>query len=233
MKVLIAILGCFAFLGFYEVTEEEDYASEDISKEEISQSENEFYLSEDKCYYDTSSIYSSHWIVNTTFAYRGNSYFSFGDTIDLKYPLDTMAYAFPIRNRISSGFKYRGNIFHKGLDINLRTGDTVVSAFEGKVRYATYNTGGFGNLVIVRHPNGLETYYAHLSKINVKPNQIIEAGEPIGRGGSTGHSTGPHLHFEVRLNDKAINPAKIFNTSDFELLSDTLVLSESLFKAER
>ena len=232
MKVFFGVLICFSVLGFVQSSGSNHSYNED-SRDKIGEDEedNDFYKAEDQCYYDTSSIYTSFWSINTTFAYRGNSYFAFGDTVDLKYPLDTMKYAFPVKNKVSSGFKYRGNVFHKGLDINLRTGDPVVSAFEGKVRYAKYNDGGFGNLVIIRHPNGLETYYAHLSKIVVQPNQIVKAGEIIGKGGSTGRSTGPHLHFEVRINDKAMNPAKIFNTSNFDLLSDKLVLLKSLFSA--
>ena len=80
---------------------------------------------------------------------------------------------------------------HKGLDIRLNMGDTVMAAFDGVVRYAKYNRGGFGNLVILRHYNGLETYYAHLSKINVKCNQVVKAGDLIGLVGSTGRSRGP------------------------------------------
>ena len=84
-------------------------------------------------------------------------------------------------------------------------------SFTRKIRYSKYNDGGFGNLVIIRHYNGLETFYAHLSKLLVYPNQEVIAGDPIGLGGNTGHSYGSHLHFEIRFFDVPFDPERIID----------------------
>ena len=112
----------------------------------------------------------------------------------------------PVQGIVTSRYGYRKGRYHNGIDLNLRTGDTVKAAFSGRVRYAKWNDGGFGNLVIIRHHNGLETFYAHLSKHLVAPDQEVKAGEPIGLGGNTGRSFGAHLHFEVRFYDAPMNP---------------------------
>jgi len=181
------------------------------------------YKNSEQLFYDTSSIYTKDWKVNITFSYVSKEY----TASNRIFLIDSIhSWAFPIDKKTTSGFGKRHGSFHKGIDIPLRTGDGIVAAFDGKVRYATYNSGGFGNLVIIRHVNGLETYYAHLSKIKVKPNQIVKAGELIGLGGSTGRSYGPHLHFETRFRDKAFNPANIFNTKDFCLERNDAMIGE-------
>ena len=109
------------------------------------------------------------------------------------------------------GYRPRRTRVHYGLDIKVLTGDTIKSAFDGKVRISRYERRGYGHYLVIRHPNGLETVYAHLSKKLVKENQIVRAGEPIGLGGNTGSSTGSHLHFETRILGKPINPAFMFN----------------------
>jgi len=118
---------------------------------------------------------------------------------------------------------------HKGLDIDLKTGDTVLNMFDGVVRYAQYNKGGFGNLVIVRHYNGLETYYGHLSKINVTVDQKIKSGDVLGLGGNTGRSYNPHLHLEVRYQDHALDPFTFINWENKCLKSDVLALDKKAF----
>src|ERR1051326_7385674 len=106
---------------------------------------------------------------------------------------------------LSSPFGWRHNRYHKGIDIQLRKGDTITCAFDGMVRFAQ-KKGGYGNVVIVRHYNGLETVYAHLSKIKVQEGDVVGAGDLIGLAGSTGHSTGPHLHWEVRFMGAPVDP---------------------------
>ena len=120
-------------------------------------------------------------------------------------------YSMPCDGYLTSHFGPRGNITHPGVDLSLKTGDTVRSVWDGVVRYARPNRGGYGNLIIIRHYNGLETYYAHLSRFKVKENDTVVSGELIGLGGNTGHSTGPHLHFEVRFYNSCFSPEKIFN----------------------
>ncbi len=100
----------------------------------------------------------------------------------------------------------RVNSYHKGIDIAENLGEDIVASFEGEVIFAGYNDGGYGNLVIVQHSDDMKTYYAHLSEIFVSQNQEVKKGEIIGAVGSTGYSTGPHLHFELRVNETPVNP---------------------------
>ena len=109
------------------------------------------------------------------------------------------------------GYRPRRGRQHLGLDIRIKTGDTIRAAFDGKVRISRYERRGYGHYLVVRHPNGLETVYGHLSKKLVNENDIVHAGDPIGLGGNTGKSTGPHLHFETRILGYAINPAYMFD----------------------
>lgn len=126
---------------------------------------------------------------------------------------------YPVPNGpITSHYGPRGRRgrMHKGIDIDLEEGDPVYAAFEGMVRYAQYNSS-YGNVVVLRHPNGLETYYAHLSRLDVKPGTYVQAGDHLGLGGNTGRSFGSHLHFEMRFLGHAINPATLIDLSKHEL----------------
>ena len=118
----------------------------------------------------------------------------------------------PNQVKVFSKFGYRHGRNHTGVDLPLQTGKPVYAAFPGKVRFAQ-RSGGYGNIVVIRHSNGMETYYGHLSQINVTAGQWVDAGETIGLGGSTGHSTGPHLHFETRYKGYCFDPQWII---DFE-----------------
>ena len=119
---------------------------------------------------------------------------------------------------MSSGFGYRSDPFsgagamHAGLDFKGPVGTPILAAAEGKVVLAGFN-GGYGNTIEIKHANGLLTRYAHLSGLNVRTGQMVERGVQIGRMGSTGRSTGSHLHFEVRLNGQAINPRKFLEAN--------------------
>jgi len=138
----------------------------------------------------------------------------------------------PTVGHITSGFGVRRwgrrYKFHYGTDLKLTTGDPVYSIFDGVVRIAQYSTS-YGYVVVVRHYNGLETIYAHFSKLLVVPGMSIRAGEPIGLGGSTGRSTGPHLHFEVRYKGVPFNAEKIIDFSTNSLKSDSVYVDMNLF----
>lgn len=139
-------------------------------------------------------------------------------------------FVMPFDGIVTSRYGYRKGRNHNGIDINLKTGDTVRSCWSGKVRYAKFNSGGFGNLVIVRHYNGLETFYAHLSKLMVAPNTDVKAGDVIGLGGNTGRSFGSHLHFEVRLYDAPLNPEEIIDVANKTVKDQNLFVHKGIFR---
>ena len=144
------------------------------------------------------------------------------------YDKNSCGYVHPFLGNVTSGFGPRKRRFHYGTDIDLETGDAVGSAFDGKVRIAK-KSKSYGNVIVIRHSNGLETYYAHLSKINVEVGQEVFAGQIIGLGGNTGHSHGSHLHFEIRYLGQPINPTDIISFTDHKLICDTLCLSKKTF----
>lgn len=117
---------------------------------------------------------------------------------------------------------------HQGVDIPLKTGEPVYATFTGKVRMSKYY-GAYGNVIIIRHENGIETFYAHLSKRNVEVGDWVNAGDVIGLGGSTGRSTGPHLHFETRYNGFAFDPQWLIDFKTGELRHRLFVLKKKYF----
>jgi murein DD-endopeptidase MepM/ murein hydrolase activator NlpD len=119
---------------------------------------------------------------------------------------------------------------HWGVDLPFPEGTPVVAAFDGIVRISTYNNGGYGNVVVLRHDNRLETYYAHLYRRLVNPGQIVKAGDTIGLGGNTGRSRGPHLHFETRYLGQHFNPARIIDFQNYKLACDTLYIGGKTLK---
>ena len=135
-------------------------------------------------------------------------------------------YFHPFNGSVTSDFGWRDSAQHNGVDIHLNRGDKIAAAFDGKVRFSR-NANGYGNVVIIRHYNGLETVYAHLSKIKVKPGQVVIAGQVIGLGGSTGISTAPHLHFEVRFKGAPLNPKYLISFPEQKLLCNALVIKNT------
>ncbi|SDM23814.1 peptidoglycan DD-metalloendopeptidase family protein [Siphonobacter aquaeclarae] len=133
------------------------------------------------------------------------------------------------KNIPTSVFGWRQIRWHKGIDLDLVTGDPVRAAFDGQVRVVSYEGRGFGRYVVVRHYNGLETVYGHLSKQLVVPRQEVKAGDVIGRGGNTGRSTGSHLHFEIRYEGYPFNPLEIFAFPENYIRSDTYLLTPRVF----
>ena len=141
---------------------------------------------------------------------------SYGVALPSEYRIDLRQFCMPCDSRmVTSHYGYRRSFRrqHYGTDIKVFVGDTIRAAFSGKVRVVAFERYGYGNYVVIRHPNGLETVYGHMSRHLCKPNQIVRAGDVIGLGGNTGRSTGSHLHFETRFLGQFIDPEKLF---DFE-----------------
>ena len=142
-------------------------------------------------------------------------------------------FCMPTTSRVlTSNFGPRWHRQHKGLDIKVYIGDTIRAAFDGKVRVVRYEGRGYGKYVVIRHDNGLETYYAHMSKQLVTEDQEVRAGDPIGLGGNTGRSTGSHLHFETRLCGVALNPALMFDFRNQDVVDDYYMFRKATYKKE-
>ena len=151
------------------------------------------------------------------------------------YRIDLRGFCMPTPSRVVTsnfGYRARWGRQHKGLDIKVYIGDTIRAAFSGKVRIVRYEAGGYGKYVVIRHNNGLETIYGHLSKQLVSEDQEVRAGEPIGLGGNTGRSTGSHLHFETRLCGVALNPALMFDFRNQDVTGDYFVFNRSSYERE-
>jgi len=159
---------------------------------------------------DDSSLFSENWDTRAVNPFHDEK--PLPDRFSL-WIVDTLdAYCSPYVAKPSSKFGYRHGRRHQGIDLPYPTGTPVHAAFDGKVRISDY-VGGYGNLVVIRHANGLETFYGHLSRRDVESGDWVNAGDVIGLGGSTGRSTGPHLHFETRYQGYAFDPAWLI---DFE-----------------
>ena len=195
---------------------------------------NEITISPSQSNFDTLPIFRLNWSNENIFPYSVNSINRVMlDTIFIKIIDSSEKFTIPFDGRINSGFGKRGRILHKGLDIKLNKGDSIKAILDGKVRYAKYNKGGFGNLIIIRHVNQIETYYAHLTEINVKPNQIVKSGDFIGTGGNTGARwTGSHLHFEMRYFDRPFDPMLVINFDSLKLKNNHVKISNDSFKSK-
>jgi peptidoglycan hydrolase-like protein with peptidoglycan-binding domain len=121
-------------------------------------------------------------------------------------PQSPLRFVRPVRAAIGDRFGPRDNRFHTGVDFTASHGTTVRAGRLGRVTYARWDAGGYGYLIVVRHGRGVRTFYAHLSRIYVEVGRRVGAGTRLGAGGATGHATGPHLHFEVRVRGAAVDP---------------------------
>lgn len=149
------------------------------------------------------------------------------------YKIDLRHFTMPTTSRvITSNFGSRWGRQHKGLDIKVYIGDTIRAAFSGKVRIVRYEAGGYGKYIVIRHNNGLETIYGHLSEQLVEENQEVRSGEVIGLGGNTGRSTGSHLHFETRLCGVALNPALMFDFRAQDVTGDYYAFDKETYDNE-
>lgn len=155
---------------------------------------------------------------------------NYGVALPQEYRIDLRGFCMPTDSRlVTSHFGYRPRFRrqHYGTDIKVYVGDTIRAAFDGKVRVVKYEGRGYGKYVIIRHPNGLETLYGHMSKQLVKEDEVVKAGDPIGLGGNTGRSYGSHLHFETRFLGQFIDPEKVFNFAAQDVLGDYFMFRSS------
>lgn len=150
------------------------------------------------------------------------------DTEDTIF-IDVSSYIAPSQKYVTSEFGFRKWRHHNGIDLKVHRGDTVRCAFDGIVRITRYDRHGYGYFTVVRHSNGLETLYGHMSKFIAAVGDTLKAGDPIGLGGSTGRSTGYHLHLEFRYLGTPINPNDIVDFSTHKVKNSVLMLTASNF----
>lgn len=168
-------------------------------------------------------ISNDHWMTSSVHAYTDININDLPNEVTLILCDSTHSWHIPGNGQVVSPYKFRKRRKHQGVDLGVTFGDPIYAAFDGIVRVAlpTKLTGGYGNVVVLRHANGLETYYGHLTHYIVEADDLVKAGEVIGYCGSTGRSTGPHLHFETRYKGQSFDPERIF---DFKngVLRDTV-----------
>ena len=174
------------------------------------------------------TIYTQYWDTSKIHAYNVElKDLPMSMVIDL---VDTLkSYHYPFKGRVTSKYGPRRRGIHQGTDIDVETGDPIYATFDGRVRHTTYIARGYGNLIIIRHDNGLETFYAHLSEINVKPGDWVTAGQVIGKGGNTGRSTGSHLHYEIRYKGHSFDPERLIDFKTGDLRRETFLLKRTYF----
>jgi len=166
-------------------------------------------------------IYSNIWTHN-----RLNPYKIPFDSLPDTVKIDCRNFYVPVPGAITSNFGPRRYRFHYGTDLRVSIGDSVVAAFSGRVRIVDYEAVGYGHYVVIRHENGLETVYAHLSQVLVQLNQNVKSGELIALAGNTGRSTGPHLHFETRYLGNAIDAASIINFNTGKVIVESYLITK-------
>ena len=176
-------------------------------------------LEEEAGMYPADDLYGS-WPLEHVKAYGSLS-------IPDSFRVDVSSFVMPFEGKVTSKYGQRGRRFHYGTDIKVQKGDTIRAAFDGKVRVRKYERSGYGYYLVLRHPNGLETVYGHLSGYLVEQDQTVKAGEPIGLGGNTGRSFGSHLHFECRFLGQPINPERIVDFENFCIHDDVYVYKKS------
>lgn len=165
--------------------------------------------------YPAYSLYPN-WNNDRVHAYGGNV------QVPDSFRINLTGFCMPTTHtKITSKCGPRWRRMHNGLDIKVYIGDTIRAAFDGRVRMVKYERRGYGKYVVIRHDNGLETIYGHLSKQIVAEDEYVKAGDPIGLGGNTGRSTGSHLHFETRFLGIPINPALMFDFEKQDIVADS------------
>lgn len=178
-------------------------------------------LSEDEIPSD--ELYGGIWVNNHV-----NAYSSITNAPDT-FKVDLSNFTMPTMGYTTSVFGKRNRRFHYGMDLKVQTGDTIYAAFDGKVRMTQFEKRGYGNYVVIRHTNGLETVYGHLSKFLVNPDDVVKSGTPIALGGNTGRSSGSHLHFEIRYMGKPMDPRNIVDFENKVCHKDSYLITPQSF----
>lgn len=181
---------------------------------------------------DSMETFTNNWDTTKMYTYKDVKVADLPEIIELNLIKDISEFHAPIKGIIRSKYSWRSRRMHKGVDVPLKTGDPVYATFEGKVRIAEYNTGGYGYFIILRHSNGLETWHGHLCRLNVKSGDYVKAGQVIGFGGNTGRSTGPHLHYEMRYRDLTFDPEYLIDFETGELRYMTFALEKSFLNSQ-
>ena len=174
-------------------------------------------------------VFTENWNTTVTHVYYGVTADNLPESTAIQLIDSLTGHHYPYKGYMSSKYGPRKGRSHQGVDLPLKTGDPVYATFDGVVRYSAFSSSGYGNLVIVRHDNGLETYYAHLSERLVEPNDRVVAGQQIGKGGSTGRSSGPHLHFETRYKGQSFDPERLFDFKTGDLRNSEILLKRRHF----
>ena len=211
----IIVSGQWSLVNAQDLMAREAKADFQLKSSNIAKIINQAKIQEEVSY--AKNIYGNHWNNDGVNVYKGMAR-------PEELVINLKGFSMPIKSRIvTSKFGYRARFRrnHYGIDINGCTGDTIYAAFAGKVRVRKYDAKGFGYYIVLRHDNGLETVYGHLSKQLVNVNQEVKSGQPIGLCGNTGHSFGSHLHFETRVMGEAIDPALMFNVPAADIVADT------------
>ncbi|MCJ8163708.1 M23 family metallopeptidase [Pontibacter sp. E15-1] len=219
---------------FFNPKKELSIVSEDTS--ELDLGEQHIVEMSEEMLVDSSWIkiagYYSIWDTRNLNPYKMDSR-QLKDTVEIKlYDLSSKRnYNMPLeKTPITSHFGARGSRWHYGTDIDLNTGDSIFAAFDGVVRINKWDGGGYGNYIVVRHYNGLETLYGHMSKPIAEVGQYVRAGDLLGLGGSTGRSSGPHLHYEVRYQGNPLDPENIYDFPDYLLKGESFQITSALFR---
>ena len=177
-----------------------------------------------------STVYSKYWNTDIISPYKEIALGSLPKSVAIKLVDSLRSYHYPYLGRITSRYGPRRRRNHNGIDLALKTGDTIYAVFDGRVRFSkSAENGGYGGLVIIRHDNGLETYMGHLSKRLVEANDWVVAGQPVALGGSSGRSTGPHLHFEVRYCGQSFDPERLIDFATGHLRREDFLLRRAYF----
>ena len=185
------------------------------------------YLNEDIAELKNNKLFYNHWDTASVFAYRDFDYDKMPDELEIKVVESIKDFCVPVKGNVYSSYGRRGRSKHNGVDLPKPVGTPIYAAFDGRVRYSKYNTGGYGYMVILRHPNGLESWYGHLCRLGVNSGDYVKAGQIIGYVGNTGRSYGSHLHFELRYCDQTFDPEFLIDFQNGRLKYKVFPLKKS------